>query len=172
MDQHPNEIRGPIEQRFNAEREQIETRHREAVAAADRAREEELRLNEASKQQAFVDAGLNPDGSVPTQPSPDLADPLAEKPTDETETTRNVFETHGTPAEPSSASASPVEANVTIGDPVQAQTNQSTSVSPPVTEPPSSPTSETPPAPVAETEGMTEAELEAATAPDPPADQQ
>lgn len=71
---HPDTIRGPIEEFYNAARESIEAGYTAAKHALEATREANLIANEAAKSAALAAAGLNPDGSVPGD-WPETADP-------------------------------------------------------------------------------------------------
>lgn len=71
---HPNTIRGPIEEQYNALREGIEAQYVEDRQALEATRNAALAANQANKSAALAAAGLNADGSVPST-YPETADP-------------------------------------------------------------------------------------------------
>lgn len=71
---HPNTIRGPIEETYNALREGIEAQFIEDRQALEATRRSDLVDNAAAKSAALVAAGLNPDGTTPST-YPETGDP-------------------------------------------------------------------------------------------------
>lgn len=63
---HPNTIREPIEKSFNGLRDDIEKKYVDDRLALEEKFHADLKLNEAAKASALVSAGLNSDGSTPS----------------------------------------------------------------------------------------------------------
>lgn len=63
---HPNTIRGPIEETHNALRDTREKEHRDAIVALEADFHADLAVLRTNKENALFAAGLNRDGSTPS----------------------------------------------------------------------------------------------------------
>lgn len=68
-DVHPNEVRGPIEEKFNAERETLVQQNREAREALEVQHRQNLADNARAKREALEGVGLTRSGRVPSEHS-------------------------------------------------------------------------------------------------------
>ncbi len=84
-DQHPNEVRGPIEEKFNGQREEIITKYIADRQALEQQYRTDLADNERAKREAFLEVGRGSGGeraSTRAQPQAEEA-PAEETPTEE-----------------------------------------------------------------------------------------
>jgi hypothetical protein len=73
--QDPNDIRGPIESTYNKTRDDAEKQYIQHRNDLEDTYRNDLRANEENKRNDLVAAGLNPDGSTPSDYTPGAPSP-------------------------------------------------------------------------------------------------
>jgi hypothetical protein len=68
--QNPNDLRGPIESFHNKERDDREKQYIEDRESLENTYRNNLRTIQESKENDLIEAGLNPDGSTPSDYTP------------------------------------------------------------------------------------------------------